>query len=257
MVDQARMQTVYARTLEALQDVIRELKITQDELHAVADWLNRVGAAGEFPLLLDVVLAVTSAEATYSTVPETTAVNIEGPFYLPGAPERSDGRLYDRAPGGKLLRVSGRVTDAVSGALIPGAELDVWQADENGSYDLQGYHLRGIIKTDVEGRYSFESVVPAPYEIPKEGPTGELVRALGRHAYRPAHLHYKVRVGGQERLTTQVFFAGDPYLDSDVVEGAVKPQLIVPLQPVDGAGPARETYAITFDIALAPAPVSG
>lgn len=251
----SRLQEVYGNVIAALRQLVRDQRLTEDELHAAAEFLNRVGAAGEFPLLFDITLAVTSVDVTKGAAGGTPA-NILGPYYLPGVPWRADGKLYVKplGEGAELLTVSGRVTEAQDGSPVADAELDVWQADEHGVYDFSdAYHLRGKVKTDAEGRYRFETIVPAPYEIPKEGPTGELMRLLGRHHFRPAHIHMIVRVGGEERLVTQVFPAGGAYLDSDVAE-AVKESLVVPMQP-SAMREGRRAYTMEFDIALPPARV--
>jgi catechol 1,2-dioxygenase len=144
------------------------------------------------------------------------------------------------------------VTDSQSGASLPGAILDVWQANAAGIYDTQDpslgqFHLRGRMAVDDDGRYEFRTVVPPPYEIPKDGPVGALLRALGRHAFRPAHLHAKVTAAGYTSLTTMVYFAGDPYLDSDTI-GAVKDSLVVKLERDDRADGADTRCR--FDVAL-------
>lgn len=249
MPPNTRLQQVYGRTLEAMRDVIRELKVTEDELHAAANFLNRLGAASEFPLLGDITVAITSSDAIHSG-DEGTPANIEGPYYKANPPDRPAENLIDKelGTGVDLLTVSGRVTDAHTGRPITNAELDVWQADESGVYDFDGYHLRGVVRSGSDGRYKFDTIVPAPYEIPKDGPTGELMRLLGRHHFRPAHIHYRIRVDGHERLMTQVFFAGEEYLDSDVAD-AVKQDLILPLQEVSRKN-GRRAYSLTFDIAV-------
>ena len=99
--------------------------------------------------------------------------------------------------------------------------------------------------TDTDGRYAFRTVVPPPYEIPKDGAVGALLRQLGRHAYRPAHLHLKVTADGYTPLTTMVYFADDPYLDSDTI-GAVKDPLVLRSDRRDDA------ERCVFDISLRP-----
>ena len=111
------------------------------------------------------------------------------------------------------------------------------------------------MKTDSEGRFEVRTVIPVPYEVPKAGPTGALLAALGRHAFRPAHLHVRLTNAGFEPLTTQLYFAGDPWLDSDVV-GAVKKSLVVKLQKHDDRADlakrnlSRPYFACSYDFAL-------
>jgi catechol 1,2-dioxygenase len=126
--------------------------------------------------------------------------------------------------------VRGRVTDT-HGKPIPGATVDIWQADDAGRYDSQDPaqelgNLRGLFTTDADGGYWFRSVVPASYPVPTDGPGGELLRAMGRHPMRPAHVHYRVEAPGHRPVTTHVFVAGDEYLGSDAAF-AVKQELVV------------------------------
>ena len=142
--------------------------------------------------------------------------------------------------------VRGRVTDT-DGTPIEGATVDIWQADDAGHYDSQDPaqelgNLRGLFTTDADGTYWFRSIVPASYPVPTDGPVGGLLRALGRHPMRPAHIHYRVEAPGHRPVTTHVFVAGDEYLDSDAAF-AVKEELIV--DPVLDDDP---DHAATFGI---------
>jgi catechol 1,2-dioxygenase len=118
------------------------------------------------------------------------------------------------------------VTGSVSGPdgmPIPGSSVDVWHANAEGVYDvlrpdvLPKNNLRGMFSTDDEGAFWFRSVVPSGYQIPDDGPVGELLHATGRHRYRPAHIHFEVSAPGFQLLTTQIFVAGTPHIDSDVL----------------------------------------
>jgi protocatechuate 3,4-dioxygenase beta subunit len=135
-----------------------------------------------------------------------TAANIEGPFYKAGAPHRAV--LVDDRDNGERLVIAGTVltTDC---APVAGAELDVWHADARGGYDNDGFHLRGKLVTDDKGRYELRTIVPGRY--------------LNGDTYRPAHVHIKLRAQGHRTLTTQLYFAGDPYNDKDpfIVESLI------------------------------------
>ena len=249
--DQERLKLVYARSVAALGEVVRELQITERELHVAGDFFNRLGASGFMPSLLDIAFAMTSIDARRRQA--GTRPNLEGPFYKPDAPLREDGVLIERPPGPKaeICTLEGRVTDVATGAPIPGAVIDLWQADENGEYDNAGFNLRGKVRTGPDGRYRVTTVVPFDYPQHQNDPIGELLEAMGMEVFRAAHIHLKVWVGGEERLTTQFFMAESPHLDSDYVVGAVTPDLVVPKESVlDGDG--RTRTRITFDIGLLP-----
>jgi protocatechuate 3,4-dioxygenase beta subunit len=244
-----RLYEVWSRTVEALQDVVRELKITEDELHAAAHFFNRTGQAGVFPSLVDVSLAVTSIEAKTATTRVRTRANVEGPFYRPGAPLREDGNLCEHlpSPDADELVMTGRIIDSDTGKPIAHAVLDVWQADEHGSYDGVGFHLRGRVHTAEDGAYHIRCVVPADYEQHRDDPIGELYRLLGRHSFRPAHIHLKVWVDDELLLTTQLFMPDSPVLDTDYVIGAVAPDLVIEKRLIGETG-GRRRYSAEFDL---------
>lgn len=246
--DSARIEAIWLLTVARMKEVVRELRVTQDELHAAGDFLNRLGQAGMCRSLIDVALAMTSVEAT-GGADRGTRPNLEGPYH--GVhPPRFDGRLFSTPPPADQprLTLTGRVIDADSGRPVPGAALDFWQADANGIYDRSGDHLRGIVHSDEDGRYTLHTVVPNDYSEHDHDPIGELFRAMGKHNTRAAHIHLKASVGGRVLLTTQIFMSNSGFLDSDYVEGAVSDDLIVALAP-DGSG----GLAATFDISLADA----
>ncbi len=235
-----RLHVVISGIVDSLKRAVVELGVTEDEL-GISVVFDQVTHGGEDP---------------------ATSSNVLGPFYLSGAPVLDPPyTLADPEEPGEPLLVSGRVTDATTSMPLPGAMLDVWQADANGRYSnqdagLDEFHLRGRIPVDLEGAYEFRTVVPPPYEIPKDGPVGRLLRSLGRHAYRPAHLHFKVSCEGYAPLTTMVFFRGGAYLDSDTI-GAVKDSLVVPLGRAEAEGEsipqAGSSATCRFDVALRPA----
>ena len=126
--------------------------------------------------------------------------------------------------------VRGHVTDVAENP-IAGATIDVWQADDAGHYDSQDAeqelgNLRGLFLADEQGAFWFRSVRPSSYSVPTDGPVGPLLTALGRHPMRPAHIHVRIEAPGYRTITTHIFVAGDPYLDSDAAF-AVKDELIV------------------------------
>lgn len=247
-----RLHTIWLRSLDAMRQVVADLKITEDELHIAADYFTRLAQSGMFRSFIDVSLSIASLDATRAGK-GGTRTNVEGPFYRAGAPFRPDGNLIEHEPStdAEVVTVTGRVTDATTGAPIAGAELDFWQADEHGIYDRTGWHLHGVVRSGADGTYNVRTVIPNDYSQHEHDPIGELYRALGRHSYRAAHIHLKVRVAGVHRLTTQFFMAESPILDSDYVIGAVSDDLVVQKHPVTNSA-GRVEQAITFDIALPP-----
>jgi len=148
------------------------------------------------------------------------------------------------------------------GEPIAGACVEVWQADEDGFYDVQYADLdeprgRGHLRTDDQGRFWFWSVRPEAYPIPDDGPVGELLKATGRSPMRPAHVHFLVTAPGFQTLTTHVFAEGDPHLDSDAVFG-VKRSLVTPFgRHEPGTAPDGRTldvpfFTASYDLVLAP-----
>lgn len=245
----ARLKAIFARTVEKMKEVVREFEITQDELHVAGDYMNRLGQSGFCRSLIDVSLAMTSVDVT-ARVPGGTRPNLEGPFHRVAAPLREDGDLFDGDPptGTPVLYLSGRVTDVATGKPIHGAIVDLWQADHDGHYDLDQFALFGKIPTDAEGRYRARTAVPKDYSDHDHDPIGELYRAMGRHNRRSAHIHVKIWDGETCLLTTQLFVPGNPYLDSDYVEGAVSDDLLIDMKPAASGVP--DHYEAVFDFAV-------
>jgi catechol 1,2-dioxygenase len=251
--DPERVAAIVTAVLQGVHGAIRDHDVTYPEFQAAKAWLMSVGEGGEWPLFMDVFVehAVEEQVARSQT---GTKGSILGPYYLPDQvrfdstcelPRRADEQ-------GTPLVLSGQVRD-VDGTPLAGAEVDIWQADADGYYSGFAPHvpagnLRGVVVTDDEGRFEINTIQPAPYQIPTDGPTGQMIEAAGWHPWRPAHLHILVRASGHRSITTQLYFAGGEWLDSDVAE-ATKPELII--DPIDdGTGARRSTY----DFELEPQP---
>ena len=246
----SRAETLVRELLDAIRSVLVAQDVTYDEYQAAKQWLIEVGETGEWPLLLDVFVERTVERNVFRERAGSPGT-ILGPYHLPDAPvltapfempRRADER-------GEPLILGGRVTSA-EGRPLAGALLDVWHADADGFYS--GFHpdlppgiLRGKLATDAEGRYELRTILPAPYTIPHDGPTGRMIAGCGWHPWRPAHIHLLVTAEGHEPLVTQLFFDGGAYLDEDVA-GAVKDELVVRPQERDGR------WHVTYDFALAP-----
>jgi protocatechuate 3,4-dioxygenase beta subunit len=239
-----RTASVLRHLITHLHAFVRESGLTFDEWHRAIDFLTRTGQVSgatrqEFILLSDVLgVSMLVDGINHRSEAGATDTTVLGPFYVGEhrvAPHGTD--LAGSSPDERVL-VEASVTDA-AGRPIAGAAADVWHADSDGMYDSQkpGYrtdepHLRARFVTGADGRFSFRTIVPNSYPVPTDGPVGELLRAAGRHAMRPAHIHFVISAPGFETLITHLFVAGDGYLESDAVYG-VKPSLIVRLESHD------------------------
>jgi catechol 1,2-dioxygenase len=178
-----------------------------------------------------------------------TDSTVLGPFYTGQQRELGKGdSILLRDEDGEPLLMKGRVANA-RGEPLAGADVEVWQTATNQLYDVQDEdqprgHLRATFKTDARGEYEFRTILPVSYPIPNDGPAGQLLEGLGRHPFRPAHVHFMISAPGYEKLVTHLFLEGDKYLESDAVFG-VKPSLVV--QPVR----QDETLTVTYDFGLA------
>jgi hydroxyquinol 1,2-dioxygenase len=261
-----RLRELLGGIVTHLHDLVRETRPTVEEWKAAIEFLTATGqmcddVRQEFVLLSD-VLGVSMLVETINGQELGTESTVEGPFHLTTSPSRRNGDSIDLMGGAVPCAVSGRVT-APDGVPIAGAVVDVWQCTEEGFYDVQQPEVqpagngRGLFHTDDTGRYWFRTVVPSHYPIPVDGPVGRLLGASGRHPYRPAHIHFMVSAPGHAELTTHIFVADSPYLDSDAVF-AVKSSLVAPFQPVNDEASAaaqgvRNPYvAAEIDLVLEP-----
>jgi protocatechuate 3,4-dioxygenase beta subunit len=157
---------------------------------------------------------------------ETTA-NLLGPFWRMNSPRTESGGSIVRSPTpGPAIFVNCRIKDQ-SGKPIEGAEVDIWHSSPEGFYEQQDpkqadMNLRGKFMTDRNGHFSFRSVKPAGYPIPVDGPVGDLVRATGRHNFRPAHLHFLIVKPGFKTLISQIYSNDDEKLETDVQFGVTR-----------------------------------
>lgn len=193
---------------------------------------------------------------------DATEATVFGPFFVEGSPRISLGGDMSFGAGGRPCWVEGTVTDA-NGAPVPDARIEVWEADENGLYDVQypdgRTAARAHLYSDHSGRYSFWGITPTPYPIPHDSPVGDLLKAVGRSPYRASHLHFMVTSDRYRRLVTHIFVRGDDLLDQDSVFG-VKKSLVKDFveQSADTPTPDGRVVdgpwsRVRFDIVLAPA----
>ena len=261
----ARFKRVMTSLIRHLHDFVRDVDLTEDEWMAAIEFLTDTGKTcsgrrQEFILLSDTLgvsmLAVMLAQAR-AAGKEGTEATVQGPFFWEGAPEMALGSDIANGVVGEPAYYSGRVLDA-KGKPIAGAMIDVWSVDASGLYDMQSgetMRARAKLRSGRDGRYSFWSVRPTDYPVPTDGPVGRMLRAMGRHAMRPAHMHFMVRAEGHRPLITHVFDSRSKYLDSDAVFG-VRDSLITnfrkhkPGKAPDGKMLDRPFYTVEFDVRL-------
>lgn len=229
--------------------------ITHDDYRHATEAVIASIKSGEESLLFDVFFeAVATDNANIGRPGSPEAV--EGPFYVAGAPLLPNASPLPQRPDerGTPLLFHGHVRD-VDGIPLASAEIDIWQADADGRYsnfapDTPDWNLRGRVVSDADGYYAVATIMPPPYEIPKDGPTGQVLAGLDRHFFRPAHVHVKVTHPGCRGVTSQLYFENDPYLDSDVAN-AVRPDLVLALKKRVDRGGVR--YWAEYDFTLASA----
>jgi catechol 1,2-dioxygenase len=247
---------------QTLLQFVRKHKITHDEYRCATEILVDSVKAGEESLLYDVFVEAATTD-TDNTDKRGSLEAIEGPFYLPNAPKlKAPYVLPQRSDeAGTVLFFYGRVTSP-DGAPVAGAELDMWQADAQGLYSnihptIPDWNLRGRFYSADNGAFEVRTIVPPPYEITKDGPTGIVLKTLDRHFFRPAHLHVKVSHPQYRSLTSQLYFDGGDYLDSDVAN-AVREHLVAKLvrraHPDDLAarGLHEPYFEVHYDFILVP-----
>lgn len=262
MDSQEKLIAASTQLVAALHEIVTKFQITEPELRQVVTFLTQVGQQNEFQLLFDVLgLSIEIDDITHGEHATGTAHNVEGPFYRSDAPLRTPPvKLCSDDEEGDILFVSGRVLSAADQHPLAHAMLDIWQTNHLGNYENQDEtqpdcNLRGRLLTDEHGYYEFRTIIPGAYEVTRGGPVGEFLRALGRHAWRPSHIHVKVTCDGFAPLTTMLFMPNDPWLQSDAID-AVKDSLIVALEKHDKPEELRQRgieqpfYTCRYDFAL-------
>ncbi|MGH6816455.1 MAG: dioxygenase [Hyphomicrobiaceae bacterium] len=248
----ARFREVMSAFVRHLHDFAREVRLTEEEFHRA---IGYVAALGRHTTDTHNETMLMSGSLGFSALiclldngndgQTETSANLLGPFWRADSPATPNGGSIVRSPTpGPVLFVEAWFRDA-KGQPVPGAEVDVWQSSPEGFYENQDplqadMNLRGKFTTDKDGRIGFRSVKPAAYPIPIDGPVGELLRAQGRHNMRPAHLHFLARKNGFKTLISQVYVDDDPYLDSDVQFGVMRPSIGNYVRHDGGLAPAPD-----------------
>jgi len=264
-----RLRELMQALTRHLHAFLREVRPSEAEWRQAIAFLTAAGhitdeQRQEFILLSDVLGAsmqtITINNEAYHDATEATVV---GPFFIAGSPAVELGGDIAAGAAGQPCWVEGTVADT-HGKPVPDALIEVWEADDDGFYDVQyddgRVSARGHVRSDDDGRYRFWAVTPTPYPIPHDGPVGRLLAATGRSPMRAAHLHFLVEAAGLRTLVTHIFVRGDELLDRDSVFG-VRDSLVKTFvaEPAgtptpDGRDVGGRSWArVQFDIVLAPA----
>ena len=265
-----RTQEILGALIRHLHDFIREVRMTEPEFHEAVRYVNAIGQSTtpshNEAMLLAGALGVSNLVCLLNNGERGTRqthANTLGPFWRGEAPWTPNGGSIVRSPTpGPRLHFKGRVRDQ-AGKPVEGAEIDVWQSSPAGLYENQDpqqadMNLRARFKTDADGSFSFESVKPAGYPVPTEGPTGALLRAQGRHNYRPAHVHFLIYKPGFKTITSQVYDPQDPNLETDSQFGVTKALIGNYIEQPDGSYTLQFTFRLEPGEARRPKPpISG
>ncbi|WP_037142517.1 dioxygenase family protein [Rhizobium sullae] len=248
-----RLREIMSSLVKHLHAFIKEARISQQEWEAAIRFLTETGRIcseerQEFILLSDTLGVSMLVDAINNRRQSGATENtVLGPFHVAGAPHRKMGDCITLDGKGESCLFEGIVAD-LDGHPVQGASIDVWSDNADGYYDVQQpalqpqWNNRGIFVTGADGRYSFIGIKPVSYPIPDDGPVGQMLNHLGRHPYRPAHMHYIVIATGFQKVVTHTFVGDDVYLSSDAVFG-VKETLIAPYERVvDGETEWRSPF---------------
>ncbi|MBB6123087.1 intradiol ring-cleavage dioxygenase [Sphingobium subterraneum] len=263
-----RLRTVMSAAIRHLHAFVKEIEPTDAEWGATIEFLTRTGQIStdwrqEYILLSDILGVSMLVDAINNRKPSgATETTVLGPFHVADVPRLELGANLCLDGKGEPIFIEGRITSA-NGTPIAGALIDVWQCNDEGFYDVQQadvqppMNLRGMFETDEDGNFWFRSVKPRYYPIPTDGPVGKLLQAMGRHPYRPAHVHFIVSAPGYRSVTTHLFVPDCPYLGSDAVFG-VKESLIAQINMTEpsarslAAGLDSAHWHLKYDFVLVP-----
>ncbi|KAL7621529.1 hypothetical protein AAE478_008853 [Parahypoxylon ruwenzoriense] len=239
-----RLKYLMARLVTHLHDFARETRLSTEEWLMALKFLVGCGQISsdvrqEFILLSDILgLSLLVDSINHPKPPSSTEGSVLGPFHTHDAPTLPNGSNMSSDPEGDPLLCICTVKDT-AGKPVAGVKIDIWETDSSGNYDVQHSDRqepseRCIMVSDSEGRFWFKGIRPVSYPIPHDGPVGKLLQRLGRHCWRPAHLHFMFEKEGWDHLVTALYMRGDPYETSDAVFG-VKQSLIVDIGKADAA----------------------
>lgn len=254
-----RLKVVMESLVRHLHDFAKDVNLRQEEWDLAIGFLTQTGqiCSGErqeFILLSDVLGFSMLVDAINNRRPPGATENtVFGPFHVDDAPVRQMGDNISLDGKGERCLYEGRVVD-IHGEPIAGACVDVWSDNSDGFYDVQQpgvqpqWNNRGRFITGPDGAYRFHGIKPVSYPIPDDGPVGKMLAQLGRHPYRPAHMHYLVTAPGHQKIVTHTFVGDDKYITDDAVFG-VKSTLIAPFEHIHDGETLWQSH---FDFVMVP-----
>ncbi|MBE1554314.1 dioxygenase [Sporosarcina limicola] len=245
-----RVEEVFGLFIKHIQSFLKEANLNHEEYTNFVNWADRLGNTGELPLFADVFLESHVLRAMYTDKPGTQP-SLLGPYFIDGTPlieaKAGEPLVLTQRPdeAGEVMYFKGNVS-STNGQPLAKARIEMWQNDATRKYsafdsDAPRYNFRGHFYTQENGDFEVKSIVPLPYSIPTDGPTGEFLEYTDQHPMRPAHLHFMFEAEGHETLITQVFFEGDEWLETDVADG-VRLDLMTKLEEKNG----RTEAALNF-----------
>ncbi|KAL0942743.1 catechol dioxygenase [Colletotrichum truncatum] len=261
-----RHREILSSLIKHLHDFCRDVELKQDEWVLGVNYINSIGQAyqknrNEAWRVCD-ILGIESLvdEINHKIVTDSgaspTSSTILGPFWSPETPFRDLGAsvVQNMPKDGQLTKFHGTIFDVDTGKGIPNAVFDMWQASTNGKYDVfdlenqTRHNLRGKFRTDENGDFWFYCLKPTEYAIDTSGPSADLLKIMGRHPYRPAHIHMMVTHDDYVGVTAQLYPRDDPYLETDTA-CAVKPDLLLDFVPVENE-PNGAVLDVKYDVRL-------
>ncbi|HWF09272.1 MAG TPA: dioxygenase [Bryobacteraceae bacterium] len=256
-----RFRQIMDAAVRHLHAFAREVDLTPEEWLEGIKFLTATGQMctayrQEFILLSDTLGLSSLINSLHDrrATEDSTKSSLLGPFYRQDSPVMEPGETIAKKATGPEVGMYGRVTDS-AGNGIPKASIEIWQPDDEGYYDLQKHDpkemdLRGRFHTNADGTYHLRTILPTGYMIPMDGPVGDMIRAQGRHGYRPAHIHFLIGAPGYREVVTALYLSGDPHLDSDTVFG-VTASLVADPKTNDPDSPFAGIPSIRYDFELA------
>jgi hydroxyquinol 1,2-dioxygenase len=256
-----RLKEIMTALVRHLHAFAREVKLTEQEFQSAVGYVVALGkhtneSHNEAVLMsgslgLSTLICLLNNGNNGQT---ETSQNLLGPFWRMHSPMTPNGGSIVRSSTpGPALFVDAWFKDA-AGKAVGGAEVDVWQSSTEGYYENQDpvqadMNLRGKFITDDQGHIAFRSVKPAGYPIPVDGPVGDMLRAIGRHNMRPAHLHFLATKEGFKTLVSQVYAPDDPHLETDAQFGVTRHLIGDFVRHDSGAPPAADITAPWYSLA--------